>query len=56
MSATLLRDQGARTRTPPDDFAEDVDFEMTHLGRKHTNIPGTIFVSSRRASAPTGRG
>ncbi|WP_280953914.1 hypothetical protein [Methylobacterium terrae] len=32
---------------PPDDFAEDVDFEMTNLGWKHTNVPGVIFVSSR---------
>ncbi|MET7245818.1 hypothetical protein ABZT49_20915 [Methylobacterium sp. EM32] len=47
MSATLLRDRDALSRTPPDDFAEDVDFEMTNLGRKHTNVPGTIFVSSR---------
>jgi len=47
MSDTLLSHRGVRTRTPPDDFAEDVDFEMTNLGRKHTNIPGVVFVSSR---------
>lgn len=47
MSATLLRNRDLPARTPPNDFAEDVDFEMTNLGRKHTNIPGVIFVSSR---------
>ncbi|MFH6786579.1 MULTISPECIES: hypothetical protein [Methylobacterium] len=43
MSATLLH----ATRTLPDDFAEDVDVEMTQLGRKHTSISAVIVVSSR---------
>ncbi|TNC12474.1 hypothetical protein FF100_16830 [Methylobacterium terricola] len=50
MSAALLGDRAVHAGTPPDDFAEDVDFEMTNLGRKHTNIPGIIFVSSRLGS------
>ncbi len=47
MSAASLPNRDSPVRMPPDDFAEDADFETVNLGRKHTNIPGVVFVSSR---------
>ena len=34
------------SRTPQDDFAQDVLIEMANLDEQDTNIPGTIFIST----------
>ncbi len=42
----LAVDPSRRTRTPPDDFADDILLEMANLGEGDTRVPGTIFVST----------
>lgn len=43
---TFAVDLRRRSRTPPDDFADDILVEMANLGESDTNVPGTIFVST----------